>query len=113
VSPRPVRSTAYGPVTRQGDLTVIPAAVVTVMVGGGGGVKGPSEVGGGLGLVARERPVGALVLRGNRVTWRPAVDVWRIALASALVAYAWTRSRTTPPTTPRSGRGRPSRAARD
>src|SRR5207247_246861 len=55
--------------------------------GGGGGDAGngaPSGAGGGIGLMAR--PVGAYVMRGDKVTWLPAVDVNRVILGAQVVA---------------------------
>ena len=56
--------------------------------GGGGGGEGPggegSGSGGGFGMTAR--PVGMFLIRGDQVTWRPAVDVNRIILGGQLVA---------------------------
>jgi uncharacterized spore protein YtfJ len=77
----------YGdPVERDG-VTVIPAA--TVRGGGGGGGDERNNGGGGFGLQAR--PVGAYVIRGDEVEWRPAIDVGRIvastAIAAVLVAF--------------------------
>lgn len=62
--------------------TVIPAA--TVRGGGGGGGKGDQDGGAGFGLEAR--PAGVFVLRGDRVTWKPVIDVNRIVLGGQLVA---------------------------
>jgi uncharacterized spore protein YtfJ len=80
----------YGEPYEKNGLTVIPAASVR---GGGGGGEGRGEgsdphgsgsgSGGGFGMVAR--PSGAWVIRGDDVTWRPAVDVNRIVLGGQLV----------------------------
>jgi hypothetical protein len=59
-------------------VTVIPAA----SVGGGGGGGGDAEHNGGGGFGLRARPVGAYVIRGDEVTWVPAVDVTRLALVA-------------------------------
>jgi uncharacterized spore protein YtfJ len=83
--------TVYGdPVVQQG-VTVIPAARVIGGGGGGGGGRGPAERGGegrgtGGGLRLSARPVGAFVIRRNRVRWRPAVDVNRAILGGQVVA---------------------------
>jgi uncharacterized spore protein YtfJ len=75
------------PVERDG-VTVIPAARVHGTAGGGGGEgpegQGGRGSGGGFGLSAR--PVGAFVIRGGEVIWRPAVDVNRIVLGGQIVA---------------------------
>jgi uncharacterized spore protein YtfJ len=72
------------PVERDG-VVVIPAARVSGGAGGGGGgdTEGNGGAGSGFGLTAR--PVGAFVLKGGEVTWRPAVDVTRIVLGGQVV----------------------------
>jgi uncharacterized spore protein YtfJ len=86
--------TVYGePVVQQG-VTVIPAARVIGGGGGGGGGRGgrgPNEGGGegrgsGGGMRLSARPVGAFVIRRNRVRWRPAIDVNRVILGGQVVA---------------------------
>ncbi|TMC49946.1 MAG: sporulation protein [Chloroflexi bacterium] len=53
--------------------------------GAGTGAEGAGEGGGGgFGMVAR--PVGAYVIRGEQVTWQPALDVNRIIMGGQLVA---------------------------
>ena len=72
----------FGEAYEKNGVTVIPAATV---LGGGGGGQGEnpqagetaSGAGTGFGLIAR--PSGAYVIRGDEVTWQPAVDVNRIA----------------------------------
>jgi uncharacterized spore protein YtfJ len=67
-------------------VTVIPAAKVIGGAGGGEGER-PKEqekgAGSGFGVVAR--PVGAYLIRGGQVSWRPAVDVNRIVLGGQVV----------------------------
>ena len=67
-------------------VTVIPAAKVIGGAGGGEGER-PKEqekgAGSGFGVVAR--PVGAYLIRGGQVSWRPAVDVNRIMLGGQVV----------------------------
>jgi uncharacterized spore protein YtfJ len=71
----------YGdPVEREG-VTIVPAAAV----GGGGGGGGDDEGNGGGGFGVKARPVGAWVIRGDEVAWRPAVDVNRIAVYAFLL----------------------------
>jgi uncharacterized spore protein YtfJ len=72
------------PVERDG-VVVIPAARVSGGGGGGGGgdTEGNGGAGSGFGLSAR--PVGAYVLKGGEVSWRPAVDVTRIVLGGQVV----------------------------
>jgi uncharacterized spore protein YtfJ len=82
----------YGDPVEQEGVTVIPAAVV----GGGGGGGGDSEQNGGAGFGVRAKPAGAYVIRGQEVTWVPAVDVTRIVLYSLvamLLAAALLRRR--------------------
>ncbi|MCS7475223.1 sporulation protein [Umezawaea endophytica] len=89
-----VRRVYSEPYERDG-VTVITAAAV----GGGGGVgvgkdeKGKEGEGGGFG--AAGRPVGAYVITGSQVSWRPAIDVNRLltGLAAVLVAFLVTRAR--------------------
>jgi uncharacterized spore protein YtfJ len=68
----------YGDPIEQEGVTVIPAAAV----GGGGGGGGDAEHNGGGGFGVRARPVGAYVIRGDEVTWVPAVDVTRLAVVA-------------------------------
>ena len=69
------------PVERDGVI-VVPAA--SVRGGGGGGSDAEHNGGGGFGMTAR--PVGAYVIRGDRVEWVPATDVLRIVLGWQVVA---------------------------
>jgi len=73
----------YGePVERDG-VTVIPAAAVRG--GGGGGGDDTNNGGAGFGLMAR--PVGAYVIGpGEKVEWKPAVDVQRLMAGWQVVA---------------------------
>ena len=78
----------YGdPVERDG-VVVIPAAAV--FGGGGGGADDsdalPVREGAGFGVFAR--PAGAFVVRGEAVTWVPAVDRTRLGLAAAVTVVA-------------------------
>ena len=83
----------YGEPYEKDGTTVIPAAVVTG--GGGGGTghdeKGQEGEGGGFGLSGR--PAGAYVIRGDRVSWRPAVDPNRMAMVLGMVLVAFLLSR--------------------
>jgi uncharacterized spore protein YtfJ len=77
----------YGQPYERNGLTVIPAAKVQGGAGGGGG-EGPEGAGkgsgGGFGMNAR--PIGAYVIRGDEVEWRPAVDLTRVILVGQLIA---------------------------
>jgi len=90
-----VRRVFGEPIERDG-VTVIPVARVLgggragigedgAGPGGGGGTGGRGAgSGGGYGLKAV--PAGVMVIRGGTVSWRPAVDVDRVALGGQLVA---------------------------
>jgi uncharacterized spore protein YtfJ len=85
---------AFGDPLTFGDVTVIPAARVVGRGGGGGGgadakpggEKNAKGEGSGGGLMQSARPVGALVVKGSEVSWRPAVDVNRVILGGQIVA---------------------------
>jgi uncharacterized spore protein YtfJ len=66
----------YGDPIEQEGVTVIPAA----KVGGGGGGGGDDAQNGGAGFGLGARPVGAFVIRGDQVSWVPAVDITRVLL---------------------------------
>jgi uncharacterized spore protein YtfJ len=83
-------ATVFGEPVIQGDVTVIPVARIQSKGGGGGGA-GPAQDGqtqrgrgGGFGLSAK--PVGVFVVRHGKVSWRPSVDVNRIAMGAQIVA---------------------------
>jgi uncharacterized spore protein YtfJ len=67
------------PIERNG-VTIIPAA--KVRGGGGGGGDANQNAGGGFGIAAK--PAGAYVVRGDRVSWEPAIDVNRIVLGGQI-----------------------------
>lgn len=69
----------YGEPYEKDGVTIIPAATVRGGGGGGGGESG----GVGYGIVAR--PVGAFIIKGGEVTWKPAVDATRVALRGMLI----------------------------
>jgi uncharacterized spore protein YtfJ len=86
------------PVSRDG-VTIVPAAKVSGGGGGGSGEGTPAEGhegkhadthgrgnGGGFGLSAK--PMGAFVIKGNSVRWRPAIDVNKVILGGQIVAAA-------------------------
>jgi uncharacterized spore protein YtfJ len=68
-------------------VTLIPAARVQGGAGGGSG-EGPDSNGrgGGAGFGLSAKPVGAYVIKGDEVSWRPAVDVNRVIMGAQLVA---------------------------
>lgn len=79
----------FGDPYEKNGVTVIPAARVQGGAGGGGG-DGPggegAGIGAGFGVIAR--PIGAYVIRGEDVDWRPAIDVNRVILGGQLIAIA-------------------------
>jgi hypothetical protein len=85
----------YGEPYERNGVTVIP--VSSVRGGGGGGTDREGDGGGGFGMMAR--PTGAWVIRGDDVTWQPAIDPARIMLGLELVAAAALLRR--PPRRPR------------
>jgi uncharacterized spore protein YtfJ len=76
----------FGEAYERNGVTVIPVATVRGTAGGGGGgdSEGNGGTGGGFGLSAR--PVGAFVVRGDDVSWRPAYDATRVAVLGEVVA---------------------------
>ena len=75
----------YGePIERNGTI-VVPAAKVT---GGGGGASDTANNGGG-GFGLRARPVGAWLIRGDDVTWKPSLDLNRLLIGSQIVAIVF------------------------
>lgn len=80
----------------QDGVTFIAAATVAGGGGGGGGHDKEGQEGEGGGFGIQGRPSGAYVIRDGEVSWRPAIDVNRIApiLGAVLIAWLVTRSRT-------------------
>jgi uncharacterized spore protein YtfJ len=66
----------YGEPIETDGVIVVPAAAVRG--GGGGGGDAEGDGGGGFGVMAK--PAGAYVIRGNHVSWVPAIDVNRLLL---------------------------------
>jgi uncharacterized spore protein YtfJ len=81
----------FAPPYEKNGVTIIPAARIMGGVGGGEG-SGPATdgeektttgTGGGYGLSGR--PAGAYVIKGDTVTWLPAIDVNRLMLGFQIV----------------------------
>jgi len=78
---------AFGEPYEKNGVTVITAAGV---LGGGGAGSGEAPgdqgegSGGGFGVIAR--PVGAFVIKGDQVSWQPAIDVNRAILGGQILA---------------------------
>ena len=76
----------FGEPYEKDGVTIIPAARVQGGAGGGSGDDPQGQgrgSGSGFGMTAR--PVGAFIIRGGELSWRPAVDVNRIILAGQVV----------------------------
>ena len=76
-----------GAVTHNGTA-VIPAARVRGGFGGGGGGGEDGGEGSGMGLCygVAGRPVGAFVIAGDEVEWKPAIDVNLLFVAGCVAA---------------------------
>jgi uncharacterized spore protein YtfJ len=77
----------FGEPYEKDGVTIIPAARVQGGAGGGGADDAQGQgrgSGSGFGMTAR--PVGAFIIRGGELSWRPAVDVNRVVLGAQLVA---------------------------
>lgn len=74
-------------------VTVITAA--RVRGGAGGGTSNDDEDGGsGTGFGLDAKPAGAFVIRDQKVTWQPAVDVNRMVVAVAVLSIVIVLART-------------------
>jgi uncharacterized spore protein YtfJ len=78
----------YGEAYERNGVTVIPAAAVMGGGGGGQGDQPDGTVGGGVGFGLHARPVGAYVIRGEEVSWEPAMDLSRVILGGQIIALA-------------------------
>ena len=77
----------YGEPYEKDGVTIIPAARVQGGAGAGGGEDVQRQGrGSGSGFGVNARPVGAFIIRGGELSWRPAVDVNRIILGGQAVA---------------------------
>lgn len=77
----------FGEPYEKDGVTVIPAAKVQGGAGGGGGEDPEGQAkGSGSGFGVSARPVGAFVIRGGEMTWRPALDLNRVILGGQVVA---------------------------
>jgi uncharacterized spore protein YtfJ len=77
----------FGEPYERNGITLIPAARVQGGAGGGAGT-GPEGTGsgGGTGFGVNAKPLGAFVINGEDVSWRPAIDVNRAILGGQVVA---------------------------
>ncbi len=77
----------FGEPYEKDGVTIIPAARVQGGAGAGGGEDPQGQgKGSGSGFGVNARPVGAFIIRGGELSWRPAVDVNRIVLGGQVVA---------------------------
>jgi uncharacterized spore protein YtfJ len=77
----------YGDPVEQDGVIVVPAAVIIGGAGGGGDTEGNG--GSGFGLIGR--PSGAWVIKDGDVSWRPAIDLTRLAAIGAMTLLAVVR----------------------
>jgi uncharacterized spore protein YtfJ len=77
----------YGEPYEKDGVAVVPAAAVRGAGGAGAGESGEGT-GGGSGFGLEARPVGAYVIRGDRVSWQPAFDLNRVILGCQLLGLA-------------------------
>ena len=82
----------FGEPYEKNGVTVIPAAKFMGGIGGGegnapgtDGEETKASSGSGVGFGATGRPTGAFVVKGDEVSWVPAVDVNRIVLGFQVV----------------------------
>jgi uncharacterized spore protein YtfJ len=76
----------FGEPYEKDGVTIIPAARVQGGAGGGSGEDPQSQGrGSGSGFGVTARPVGAFIIRGGELSWRPAVDVNRIIIGGQVV----------------------------
>ena len=76
----------FGEPYEKDGVTIIPAARVLGGAGGGSGEDPQGQGrGSGSGFGVTARPVGAFIIQGGELSWRPAVDVNRIILGGQVV----------------------------
>jgi|ERR1700744_4635414 uncharacterized spore protein YtfJ len=83
-------SRAFGPAYEKDDTLIIPVALVAGGGGGGGSemssgdapLTKPDAHGSGSGFGGVVLPVGAYIVKGERVRWMPAINVTVIALSA-------------------------------
>jgi len=76
-------------------VTVITAATLGGVAGGGGGHDERGQEGEGGGFTLSARPTGAYIIKDGNVSWRPAVDLNRLVatFGAIAIAYLLTRAR--------------------
>jgi uncharacterized spore protein YtfJ len=78
-------SAVFGEPFEKNGVTIIPAATISGGAGGGGNEGEPQS--GGVGFGVYSRPVGAFVIKGNDVTWQPAVDLNRVIMLAIAALF--------------------------
>lgn len=78
----------FGEPIEKDGVTLVPVAMIIGGGGGGGGRttendRGGEGSGGGYGGIMR--PVGAYVIKGDKATWKPAIDITGIIVGGELV----------------------------
>ena len=77
----------FGEPYEKNGVTVIPAAKVQGGAGGGTGEAPDGQgTGSGSGVGINARPVGAYLVRGDEMEWRPAIDINKVILGGQIVA---------------------------
>lgn len=77
----------FGEPYQSNGVTMIPAAAVRGGFGSGEGEGTPtSPAGRGGGMGVSGRPIGAYQIKGDQVTWIPAVDVSRVIFTGQIMA---------------------------
>ena len=79
-------SAVFGDPFEKNGVTIIPAARISGGAGGGGDES--ERQAGGVGFGVSSRPVGAFVIKGEDVSWQPALDLNRVILMGQVVAIA-------------------------
>ena len=73
----------FGTPYEKNGLTIIPAARISGGAGGGGDQHEPQAGGAGFGVSSR--PAGAFVIKGDTVTWQPAIDINRVIFMGQVI----------------------------
>jgi uncharacterized spore protein YtfJ len=83
----------FGEPYEKDGITIIAAASVAGGAGGGGGKDKDGQEGEGGGFGAAARPAGVYVIKGEDVSWRPAVDPHRLAAVAGAVTVVYLLTR--------------------
>ena len=79
----------FAPAETNDSITVIPAASVRGGGGGGGGSGNKGESGDGAGFGMSATPAGALVIDGQKVSWKVPFNLNRVILGGQIVGIAF------------------------